>query len=117
MELDCPDLTDTTHRITVGKTTSIFKATCGVNHSAGRGAKDITRFPAYSFDDCMTACVAFNVEDSVANTTCVLVHFNANVSLIATRGGNCWLKSKVGTFEAVGGQEGDATLVEGELQR
>lgn len=65
----------------------------------------------------MTACAAFNDQDSVENTTCVLVHFNAKLFLIGAEGGNCWLKSKLGSMQVVGGEGGVDHLVEGELVR
>lgn len=52
------------------------------------------RLPAYSYRDCLTACAAFNEEDSVNGTKCEAAHFNAN--LLTDGGGNCWLKSKKG---------------------
>lgn len=63
----------------------------------------------------MTACAAFNDQDSVANTTCVLVHFNTKLSLVGEQGGNCWLKSDLGSFEVVDDDEKVDHLVEGEL--
>ena len=89
-----------------------FRATCGVNHPQGKGSIDITALRAYSFDDCLKACVSFNKSGNVENTTCVLAHFNAHVG---TDGGNCWLKSKIGSVVVNDNESTKNLQVEGEL--
>ena len=89
LELDCPNLTGSTHRIDLGDNTYSFKANCGVNHAEG----DLTTVVAYSYEDCMIACAAFNHIANIKDTKCVAVHFNAQMR--TSKGGNCWLKKKL----------------------
>ncbi|SPO01223.1 uncharacterized protein DNG_03970 [Cephalotrichum gorgonifer] len=92
LELDCPNINDKTRRVSVGDTTSIFRRICGVNYPFN----DITRLPAYSFLDCMRACVVFNIMDGVVkNITCGGVYFDTHIDSIVNNGGNCWLKTKL----------------------
>lgn len=93
MELDCPGIDGETKSVEIAGTLYEFRANCGIDRPSGAGGKDITRFPAYSVDDCITACSAFNEMDSV-KVECVAAHFNAN--LFTEDGGNCWLKSALG---------------------
>lgn len=68
--------------------------------------------PAYSLDDCITACASFN-NVGVIDKTCLMVHFNAHIG--ATAGGNCWLKSKVGKPEVNNNPDSKDLMVEAEL--
>ena len=116
-ELDCPALSDTTHRVTIGDSTSSFRANCGVNHPINKGSEDLAVIPAYSFGDCITACAAFNKLAAVKDTLCVLVHFNANLGLREANGGNCWLKTSIGEVEVNNDAKTKNDMVEGELVR
>ena len=96
LELDCPDLTGTSHKITPIKETFTFKATCGADYPTGSQNVDIVSIVAYTLDDCMRACAVFNERNTVPDTRCVAVHFYADLQWVVKRGGNCWLKSKIG---------------------
>ena len=112
LALDCPDLTDTIQALKLGDTTYKFRVTCGVNHAKGGGAEDMIVIPAYSFNDCITACASFNELGGI-DKTCVMAHFNANI--MTETGGNCWLKSKVGDIQVNENDKTKNLQVEAEL--
>lgn len=96
LELDCPNLTDTTHKVTPIKQTFTFGATCGEDYPTGGPNVDIISIVSYTLSDCMRACAVFNERNTVPDTKCVAVHFYADLKWIVERGGNCWLKSDIG---------------------
>ncbi|SPO01748.1 uncharacterized protein DNG_04421 [Cephalotrichum gorgonifer] len=91
VELDCPRINDSTRRVSAAGQTATFRVTCGVNYPFN----DITRFPSYSFQDCLIACNAWNVE-KMGDLTCNGVIFGADLGPVPAAGGNCWLKTKMG---------------------
>ncbi|KAL2113982.1 hypothetical protein VUR80DRAFT_1278 [Thermomyces stellatus] len=93
LELDCPDLTSTTHDVVLGVKIYRFEAHCGINHPG----EDITVLPAYSYMDCATACAAFNEHDPEEDRRCIAAHFSAKIQ--TDKGGNCWLKRKLGDLD------------------
>lgn len=96
LELDCPNLNDTTQQVSPDNKIARFRTTCGVNYSSAQGSTDITVLPAYSYRDCMLACAAFNNRGKVPDLSCVAVQFNSKIDNIGRVGGNCWLKSTLG---------------------
>ena len=89
VELDCPNLTGTTHEVQVGSSKVEFVARCGINHPSG----DLARLPAYSFRDCLIACATYN-DYNVTARNCVATQFYSR--LRTENGGNCWLKYEIG---------------------
>lgn len=106
LALDCPDLDDETHTVTAGEASFRFRTSCGTDHTENKdGNEDISAIPAWSIQDCMLACAAYSRTNAVS--PCVAVTFNADLAWVNTKGGNCWLKSRI---------DGDAGQLDGEAR-
>ncbi len=71
--------------------TVAFRVYCNSSY----GADDITGFIAYSINDCLDACIAYNENDSrQGNATCLSFSYALSLGFWATHGihANCYLK-------------------------
>jgi len=60
---------------------------------------DVSHTTAYTFEECMEACLKYNNASAATDTKCQAVTYNANLTLsieVRAKGGNCFLKDRKG---------------------
>lgn len=89
LALDCPNLDQAGQQtIRIGTYTWYFNSMCGTDFAG----HNIVGIISYSLNNCMQACVMYNVFYN--ENRCVAVHFAADmVGSLASNHANCWLKN------------------------
>ena len=89
LALNCPSLDQAGQQtIRIGSYTWYFNSMCGTDFAG----HDIVGIISYSLDNCMQACVMYNV--FYGENKCVAVHFAADMDdSLAANYANCWLKN------------------------
>jgi hypothetical protein len=88
LALDCPNLGKQLQNVTIGGFTWSFKSDCGADYSG----HDVVGIISYSYEDCLQACVMYNI--FYGDNQCTTVHFVANMTwALPVNFANCWLKN------------------------
>jgi len=109
LELDCPSLNNTKKLIGLSSGSSTFTIICGGDYLDPE--LDILSTVAYSLEDCLMACVTYNLNRTHHTTgqRCAEVVFNLRISMkVKDNFGTCFLKYDASSF-AVGNDMGVAS--------
>ncbi|KAH8908310.1 hypothetical protein BR93DRAFT_966388 [Coniochaeta sp. PMI_546] len=89
LALNCPNLDQAGQQtIKIGGYTWYFNSMCGTDFAG----HDIVGIISYSLQNCLQACVMYNL--FYGDNNCVAVHFTADmVGALAANFANCWLKN------------------------